>query len=259
MSSGVRPVNALAMVDIDLVRPNPRNIRRNLGSLNDLEASIRAEGILQPLIVEDRGDHFIVIAGHRRLAAARRAALKVVPCVLRPVSEGERDRIRMLVENVQRADLEPMDEALAYAALVDAGMTREQIARTTGVSTMRVGARLDLLHLPVEAQQMVRARELGVGPATQLARQVKARGRGAVDPSPHVDRCPQHFTDTHPLAKAARVRCDLAGHPAAGRLGATSQRERACGACWEQQIRDDARPTQAEPPRPQPAREDRAS
>lgn len=241
MSGGVRPVNAFALVDIDQVRPNARNIRRDLGSLVDLEASVRAEGILQPLIVENRGDHFTVIAGHRRLAAARRAGLREVPCILRPPAEGQRDRIRMLVENVQRADLEPMDEALAYKALVDAGMTREAIARATGVTPMRVAARLDLLHLPDAAQQMVRAGELRVGAATQLARQVKRTGAGAVRTTAEpVDRCAPHFTDTHPLADRARLHCDLAGHPTPGRLGPSTAHNRACGACWEHVIRHDA-------------------
>lgn len=239
----IRPVAAMAMVDIDLVRPNPRNVRRDLGDLVDLTASIKAQGILQPLVVEDHGDRFVVQMGHRRLAAAKRAGLRQVPVIVRQPAARGTDRIRMVIENVQRAELEPMDEALAYSALIEEGMTRAQIAAQAGVTVHRVAARLDLLHLPREAQQMVRDGALTVGPATQLARQVKATGSGAVrDREPARERCAPHFVEAHPLSEAAKRRCDLAGHPLLGRLGnPTHAAGRACGACWEAEIRADER------------------
>lgn len=239
----VRPVAAMAMVDIDLVRPNPRNVRRDLGDLVDLTASIKAQGILQPLVVEDHGDRFIVQMGHRRLAAAKRAGLRQVPVIVRQPAARGTDRIRMVIENIQRAELEPMDEALAYSALIEEGMTRQQVAAQAGVTVHRVAARLDLLHLPAPAQQLVREGSLSVGPATQLARQVKATGAGAVrDRWPARERCAPHFTQGHPLSDAAKRRCDLAGHPFPGRLGPAHQAAgRACGACWEAEIRADER------------------
>ena len=204
--------------------------RSGLGDLDELAASIRANGILQPLVVEDVAGDFLIIAGHRRLAAAKRAGLTHVPCLVRPTAEDSRNTARMLVENIQRADLHPLDEARAYEQLLADGWTRQQVAAATGVKLARISARLDLLHLPADAQAMVRTGTLPIGQATGLARQVKATKTGAVHVRP--ERCPAHFTRAHRLAGPAQRHCDEQEHPTAGRLDGT-----ACGACWEHVIR----------------------
>ena len=115
-------------------------------------------------------------------------------------------------------------------------MSRQRVAAAVGVPLSRVSARLDLLQLPAGVQGMVRAGDVTLSHAGDLARQVKARRRGAIQTT--TPRCPPHFTQAHPLAAQARLVCDLAGHPTTGRLGHPA-RYTACGACWEQTIRDD--------------------
>lgn len=233
------PLAGLAAIPVEDIRPNPANIRRTgLGNLDDLTASIKAEGILNPLLVEDRIGHYLLIAGHRRLAAAKRAGLTRVPCIVRTTSTAAKTTTRMLIENVQRADLHPLDEAKAYAALCTEGLTIPQIGAATGMPVARIRGRLDLLHLPAPAQQMVRAGDLKLGPATQLAKQVKATKTGSV--TTRAERCQPHFTLSHRLGQDAKVACDLAGHPTAGRLGGADS-QTACGSCWETTIRDDER------------------
>lgn len=241
----------LAGIDIDDIRPAPDNIRRDLGDLTDLAASIKSAGILQPLVVEDRGDHFVIIAGHRRHAAARGAGLRRLPCIVRRIRSDADTTAARVVENTQRADLAPLDEAHAYQSLLDLGWTRARIAAETGQPPSRITARLDLLALPAQAQAMVRAGDLPLTHARDLARQVKTTQRGSVTTGGRIDRCPPHFTGTHPLAAAAHVRCDLAGHSTAGRIGPTTTA--ACGECWEAEIRTDARRSTLTPPAPRGA------
>ena len=172
----VQPLSSLAMIPTRMVRPNPRNVRRSgLGELGELVESIRAEGILQPLLVEDRGDHYLIIAGHRRHAAAQELRLPAVPCVIRAAASNRRGTTRMVIENIQRAELDPIDEARAYQDLEAAGMSRAEIARATGTPAARISQRLALLSLPQQAQRMVSTGELGVGAATDLAKQASDR------------------------------------------------------------------------------------
>lgn len=224
---------SLAMLSVEAVRPNPANLRSQLGDIAELAASIRVEGILQPLTVEPDAQpgRYTLVLGHRRHAAAKRLGLESVPCIIRqPVSE-RRTTARMVIENVHRAALQPMDEARAYQTLLNEGMTRSQIAHATGVSAATVATRLALLELPTEAQAMVQERRLSLGAATTLAREVRRENRGEV-----IDglQCPKHFHGGHPLARDAKDRCNGAGHPDAGRLNGV-----ACGACWEASIRAD--------------------
>lgn len=228
------PMRGMAAIPIEEVRPSPSNIRSALGDLTDLTASIRGHGILQPLVVEDRVDHYQIIAGHRRHAAAKAAGLTHVPCIIRSGTGSATQNVRQIMENVHRDALEPLDEARAYQALERAGMTRMEIAAATGVRAARVADRLALLALPAAAQTMVATKQLPLGQARDLARQVKATRTGTVTPP---SRSPAHFTRGHRLAGEARLACDLAGHPLPGRLHDT-----ACGACWEATIRADTTP-----------------
>src|SRR5438132_10566410 len=121
---------------IDCLRPNPLNPRGELhpAGLQELADSIRAQGVLQPLLVTPAG---VVVAGHRRLAAARLAGLSDVPVVARDLDRVQQQEI-MLVENLQRQDLSPVEEARAYRRLLDAGHTIAQLARRTGVPSARI-------------------------------------------------------------------------------------------------------------------------
>jgi ParB family chromosome partitioning protein len=222
----------LVMLPVDAIQPNPHNVRSQIGDVTELAASIRAEGILQPLVVEPAGPGTFTLAiGHRRHAAAKRLGLQAVPCIIRQPAGDRRTTARMVIENVHRKGLPPLDEARAYRALLDDGMTRGEIARATGVSQATIATRLALLDLPREAQTMVRDGQLSLGAAAHLGRELKRDGQGTVTDGA---RCPRHFHGAHPLARNAKDRCDAEDHPTVGRLNGI-----ACEACWEASIRDD--------------------
>src|ERR1051325_845557 len=134
------------------LRPNPLNPRGdvNAAGLDELAESIRAQGVLQPLLVTPSG---VVVAGHRRLAAAHMAGLQEVPVVVRDLDFVQQQEI-MLVENLQRQDLSPVEEARAYRRILDEGHTTAQIARQIGVPAARINARLLLLKLDEQVQWM---------------------------------------------------------------------------------------------------------
>ena len=135
---------------IHLLRPNPLNPRGELdpAGLDELADSMRAQGVLQPLLVTPGG---LVVAGHRRLAAARQAGLTEVPVMVRDLSPAQQQEI-MLVENLQRQDLSPVEEARGYRRILDEGHTGAQLARRIGVPTARINARLLLLKLDEQVQ-----------------------------------------------------------------------------------------------------------
>jgi ParB family chromosome partitioning protein len=152
------------------IKPNPRQPRHHIdeGSLQELETSIRAQGILQPLLVRPRGDGYELIAGERRFLAAKRAGLQSVPVVIRHLD----DRFVLeasLVENLQREDLDPIDEALGYQALMeDLSYTQEKIAERVGRDRTTVTNALRLLTLPQSVQDLVSRGTLSAGHARAL-------------------------------------------------------------------------------------------
>jgi len=135
------------------LQPNPLNPRTEIqtSGLEELAASIRAQGVLQPLLVTPQG---VVVAGHRRLAAARLAGLETVPVLVHDLDPVRQQEI-MLVENLQRADLSAVAEARAYRRLLDTGHTTANLARRLGVTTSRINARVLLLKLDEHVQWMV--------------------------------------------------------------------------------------------------------
>jgi len=215
-----------------LLVEHPGNVRTNLGDLTELQQSILTQGILQPLLVTrgDRGQ-YIVIGGHRRLAAAVAVDLPRVPVMLRGQLTGTKAIEAMLVENLQRADLHPLDEAAAYQRLIDEGRSRAQIAAAVGKDPGHLSQRLALLNLTPAEQTALRRKEITVqdGYRTGRARSRNAMPAGQHRPKPK--RVP-HFTKTHPLSTAAAARCE---HETTLKLGV------ACGPCWESTVRDDER------------------
>ena len=154
------------------LQPNPLQPRGQLDAagVQELAASIAAHaaegGILQPLVITPDG---IVVCGHRRLAAARVVGLAQIPVVVHDLSPAQQLEV-MLVENIQRQDLSPLEEARAYQRLVDAGYTQAAIARVVGTSTNRVASRLILLRLDGQVQAHFHRGERPVGLATVLVR-----------------------------------------------------------------------------------------
>jgi ParB family transcriptional regulator, chromosome partitioning protein len=157
-------------VDIESIRPNRYQPRQTFDAekLEELAASMRENGVLQPLLVAPRGDGFELVAGERRWRAARLAGLHKVPVVVRDVDGREALRLSIL-ENVQREDLNPIDEAHGYRRLMDEfGMTQEEIGARLGKSRSAIGNALRLLHLSAELQQRIQTGELTAGHARAL-------------------------------------------------------------------------------------------
>ena len=158
-------------IDIDLIAPNPEQPRTNFPpeQLRELADSIREHGILQPLVVslEEEGGYRL-IAGERRLQAARLADLPAVPVVVREVDGSELLELA-LVENIQRADLNPIEEALAYRRLLgDYGLTQEEVAKRVGRSRAAVANAVRLLQLEQEVRRSLVAGEIREGHARAL-------------------------------------------------------------------------------------------
>ncbi|MEM6846581.1 MAG: ParB/RepB/Spo0J family partition protein [Pseudomonadota bacterium] len=137
-------------------------------ALDDLAASISAHGIMQPIVVREVAGHYEIIAGERRWRAAQRAGLHTVPVTIREVSDG--DALQMaIIENVQRADLNAVEEARGYKQLVDEfGHSHDEIAKTIGKSRSHVANTVRLLNLPPSVQASVADGSLSPGHARAL-------------------------------------------------------------------------------------------
>lgn len=155
---------------IDLIDPSALQPRSHFddAKLEELAQSIRANGVVQPVLLRPKGARFELIAGERRLRAAQRAGLTRIPAVLRNVSD---DKILelALIENIQREDLNPIEEALAYKKLIETlGLTQETVAERVGRDRSYVTNYLRLLRLPEDIQQLVQTGRLSTGHARTL-------------------------------------------------------------------------------------------
>lgn len=221
-------------IHISRLAANKDNIRRDVGDVTELAASIRVHGILQPLVAEERpGGRYVLLAGHRRLAAARKARLEMVPVDIRPAAGGAKAIEVMLVENCQRSDLSAVEKAEAMGRLRGSGYSASDIARATGMSPSTVSYFLSLLDLDDDSRARVRDGSVPVGHAVSAVRQArKARRQGIAAGRPAL-ASPPWLTGRHRLADAARALCSHSMRPVVGKI--------ACGQCWEQAIRDDER------------------
>lgn len=162
----------VSMVAVEKVLPNPRQPRGSLdpAELEELTASVREHGVLQPLIVTpgEADGKYVLIAGERRLQAARLAGLTSVPVIVRPASDQQRLELA-IIENVQRADLSPLEEAEAYRQLaVDFNLSHEEIAARVGKSRVAVTNTLRLLKLPDSVKNALIERRISEGHARAL-------------------------------------------------------------------------------------------
>jgi ParB family chromosome partitioning protein len=156
---------------LEKLRANPQQPRKQFDptSLMELADSIREHGILQPLIVEAEGDGtYIIVAGERRSRAAALAGLTEVPVLVRNYTDAQRLEVS-IIENVQRADLNPMEEATAYKQLMDlTGFSQEEVALKVGKNRSTVANALRLLKLPLVVQESLAQGELSSGHARAL-------------------------------------------------------------------------------------------
>jgi ParB family chromosome partitioning protein len=157
MSAGT-PVGR--MVPIDLIDPNPNQPRQVMGDLSELIASIAEKGIIEPLVVRQRGERYQIIAGERRYQASVQAGLRELPVVVREVDDTEVIELA-LIENLQRKDLTPFEEAEALHGLADrCGYTHEDLARRLGKSRTSVTESLALMAMPEEVRNLCRLADI---------------------------------------------------------------------------------------------------
>jgi ParB family chromosome partitioning protein len=230
------PPRAGAMeVDIDLLAPNDLQPRVQMDDtkLQELADSIKANGVIQPILVRRTGTTFHIIAGERRWRAAQRAGLHKVPVVVRDVSDGKELLELALVENIQRENLNAVDEALAYRRLADEfGLTQDQIAAAVGRDRSSVANFIRLLKLPDEVRADLASGALSMGHARALlsladapaqrhaAREVISRGLSVRDTELLIKRLgesdkerdakpPEPKADVHTRAAEDRMRFAL--------------------------------------------------
>jgi ParB family chromosome partitioning protein len=148
------------MVPIDLIDPNPNQPRQVMGDLSELIASIAEKGIIEPLVVRQRGERFQIIAGERRYQASVQTGLRELPVVVREVDDTEVIELA-LIENLQRKDLTPFEEAEALHSLADrCGYTHEDLARRLGKSRTSVTESLALHAMPEAVRNLCRLADI---------------------------------------------------------------------------------------------------
>jgi ParB family chromosome partitioning protein len=148
------------MIAIDQIDPNPNQPRQVMGDLSELIASISEKGIIEPLVVRQRGERFQIVAGERRYQAAVQVGLRELPVVVRDVDETEMLELA-LIENLQRKDLTPFEESEALHGLADScGYTHEDLARRLGKSRTSVTESLALNAMPEEVRNLCRLADI---------------------------------------------------------------------------------------------------
>ncbi len=162
---------SIVNVPVDRIRPNPDQPRKHFdpATLGELADSIREKGIIQPIIAEDTGDGtYAIIAGERRYRAAQIAGLEEIPVIPKEFSKEEKLEIA-LIENLQREDLNPIDEAMALKSMIEqAGYTQDQVAQRLGISRSAIANTLRLLRLDREIQEALTSGSLSAGHARAL-------------------------------------------------------------------------------------------
>ncbi len=160
----------LLEIDLDLIEPNSQQPRSRFTeeNLEELAQSIRANGVVQPIVVRRRGGKFQIIAGERRWRASQKAGLQKIPSIIREVTD-EKLLELALIENIQRQDLNPIEEAKAYKNLIETvGLTQEMIAERVGKNRTVITTFLRLLKLPSDIISLVENEQITAGHARAL-------------------------------------------------------------------------------------------
>jgi len=199
--------SSIRLVPVEQISPSPNQPRLDIGqeSLSELASSIKEKGLLQPVILRKKGEGYELVAGERRYRASLLAGLKEIPAILREVSDQEALELS-LIENIQREDLSPLEEARAYQALMELhNTTQEELAKRLGKDRSTLANALRLLKLPKPAQEALDKGQITPGHARcilsvkneqqeTLLRAILARGlsvRAAEDMSRALARAPQ--------------------------------------------------------------------
>lgn len=231
-----KPRQSVTFLPVEVVVPHPRNVRDDIGDVREMAASIREHGILQPLVVTEhptRPKAFLLLAGHRRRAAAVLAGQTRVPCIIRHgiSNDDSLHTALMLVENGQRRQLTPMEKARAIGSLLDTGLNQTEVGRLIGLTPSSVNTFALLLELDDETAERVEAGDITASDAREAVREARAKSRrsnGAPTRGRPVVVEPAHFTIHHRLAEQVKAACTHSTRPLVGSI--------ACGQCWEAQI-----------------------
>lgn len=161
----------ILFLDLNDIKPNSKQPRKNFPDekIDELARSIETHGIIQPIMVRPAGEGYEIVAGERRWRAARRTSLKQIPCIVRELNE-EQNMLVAIIENMQREDLNPMEEAEALNQMItNFGLTQEEVSKSVGKSRPYITNALRLLKLPAEIQEMVVRGNLTNGHARAIA------------------------------------------------------------------------------------------
>lgn len=157
--------SSISEIDIDLIDPNPEQPRTRFAeaALDELAQSIKANGIVQPIVVRQRGGRFQIVAGERRWRASQRAGLRKMPAHVKEVADDKLLELA-LIENIQRQELNPIEEAQAYRKLIEnIGLTQEQVSERVGRERSLIATSLRLLKLPKDIQALIEEEKLSAG------------------------------------------------------------------------------------------------
>ena len=168
-----------ASLPLSSILPNKGQPRKNFDedALEELTDSIRQNGVLQPILVRKKGQKYEIVAGERRYQAAKRAGLEEIPVVIREISDNDVFKLA-LIENLQRADLDPIEEAQGFRTLIkQTGMTQAELGQALSKSRPAIANSLRLLDLPAEVQEMMAQRLLTAGHARAILAVPSEEGR----------------------------------------------------------------------------------
>lgn len=178
-TAGMRPDSVLPLAQIRPNKGQPRKLFKP-DELAELADSIKQNGVLQPLLVRKKGGFYEIVAGERRYQAAREAGLEEVPVIIREISDDDVFKLA-LIENLQRSDLSPLEEASGYRQLIkEKGLTQEELAKILSKSRSTITNTLRLLDLPEEVQELVDEGRLTAGHARAILAVPSDEGRVAL-------------------------------------------------------------------------------
>ncbi|MCC2977679.1 ParB/RepB/Spo0J family partition protein [Sphingomonas sp. PL-96] len=235
VSGTERQASGVRLLPVTAMGPHPGQPRRHFdeAALDDLAASIALRGLIQPIVVRPHGKEYQIVAGERRWRAAQRARLHEVPVLVRDLDDAETMEIA-LVENIQRQDLNAIEEADAYRKLIDEfGHTQDALAKLVHKSRSHIANLLRLLDLPAPVQQLVVTQQLSMGHARAII--------GAPDPEALADRVIAKglsVRETERLARDAKPQPLGGTQPRGGRGGGDASGGDADILALEQQLGD---------------------
>ncbi len=162
--------NRVTTISLELIERNPFQPRDTFDkkAIEELALSIKEKGVIQPIIVREKGDKYQIVAGERRYLAAKEAGLKSIPAIIKNVSDRESAEIA-LIENIQRKNLNPLEEAKAYKSLMENfGYTQEEVAKKVGKDRATIANSLRLLNLPDEIKEKIKKGVITAGHARAI-------------------------------------------------------------------------------------------